>query len=638
MGRFPVVPLVVVSQSTDAVLRSIADKYEVVRKLGEGGMGAVYQVRHRLLDQLRVVKVMRPQLGRDESFEVRFKREAKVAAELRHPHIATLHDFDVTPEGTAYIVMEFVEGVTFEHLLDEEPPPLDLTLRLAHQTLEALGYLHGKGFVHRDISPDNLMYHRDPMRGAQVVLIDLGIAKRLGGEVDQNVTEAGAFLGKVRYGSPEQFGSQNQPSAASDIYSFGLVLYELLTGRHPIEGTTTASVIAAHVFRPPLSFEETDPAGAVPGPVRKIVLKALAKNPGDRFSDAAEMVAALDEAIVERAPTARTALEPERSVDVPDAPAGAVATGSSPPSETGETRALRPGEVLEAPAVTVPAEGPERPRVLRILLPLLLFLALAAGLATWWSVDRDAGLELPPEFELGPRYALVVGNNDYESQGRGLTSLISAVPDARAVSETLEKRYGYTVERLENATREQMANAVYGLENEVGPDHNLIIYYAGHGEIDPRGNGYWLPVDAEPESTALWFSNKELDDVLADIEAKRILVIADSCFSGTLLAAQEPDSPEEPDETLYREPARWVLTSGGTEPILDTGRSGHSLFTGALLEELREERDEVLTSARLYRKIDRALSRVQAPRRAPLPGHGGGEFLLVPLSEGGTSS
>src|SRR6185436_2509081 len=264
-------------------------------------MGAIYKVRHRLLDEVRVIKLMRQQLTEDEELKERFLREARLAIKLRHPNIAQLYDFTIDEEsGIAFIVMELIQGTTLEDLLAAHgPPPLGLALEIAQQSLRALGYLHTRGFVHRDISPDNLMLTEEAEGGPAVKLIDLGIAKVLGApgseKKERNLTHTGTFLGKVRYASPEQFGFEGatQVDTRGDLYSFGLVLYELLTGRYPIQGRDPASLIAGHLFRPPLDFTESDPSGRVPGGLREGVLKALAKDPADRFATAQEMSRAL---------------------------------------------------------------------------------------------------------------------------------------------------------------------------------------------------------------------------------------------------------------------------------------------------------------------------------------------------------
>ena len=269
--------------------RHLADQYELLEKLGEGGMGTVYKVRHRLLDELRVVKMMRAALRDDEALFARFLREAKVAIQLRHPQIAQLFDFTVDEQGNAFIVMEYIAGLTLEELLMAEPPSLALSLEVAVQGLQALDYLHRRNFVHRDISPDNLMLTCDVDERPFVKLIDLGIAKTIEGEAAR-FTATGYYLGKIRYSSPEQLqgAGVGKVDGRSDLYSLAVVLYELLTGRYPISGHSGPSWIAGHLYRPPLGFDETDPQERVPATLRELLLEALAKNPEDRPASAEE--------------------------------------------------------------------------------------------------------------------------------------------------------------------------------------------------------------------------------------------------------------------------------------------------------------------------------------------------------------
>jgi serine/threonine-protein kinase len=271
-------------------------KYEILEKIGEGGIGAVYKVRHRLLEEIRVIKVLRPEAASKEDLRERFLHEARIAIRLKHPNIAQLHDFSIASDGRAYIVMEFIDGVSLDALLDASgPPSVDLALEVSSQALRALDYLHENNFVHRDVSPDNLMLASSFDGRPLVKLIDLGIARHLGTEVRLTVT--GVFLGKARYCSPEQFSASADAPAEvdrrGDIYSFGIMLYELLTGIYPLHGNNFAELAGSHLFQPPKEFSETDPEGRLPDGLRAAVLRAMAKSPEDRYQTAAEFASAL---------------------------------------------------------------------------------------------------------------------------------------------------------------------------------------------------------------------------------------------------------------------------------------------------------------------------------------------------------
>ncbi len=251
-------------------------------------MGSIYRVRHRLLDEVRVIKVMQPHVVADADLKRRFLEEAKTAIRLKHPNICTLHDYAVDEDGTAYLVMEYIDGANLSDLLRlRGSPGLALSIEIAHQALLALGYLHRKGIIHRDIAPDNLMLTHDEEGRPLVKLIDLGIAKAANRSMDMTAT--GVFLGKLKYASPEQYGTLapgEKIDGRSDLYGLGVVLYELLTGIRPFKGESPAELLRAHLFTPPIAFSESDRDGKIPAEVRALILKALEKKREDRYGTA----------------------------------------------------------------------------------------------------------------------------------------------------------------------------------------------------------------------------------------------------------------------------------------------------------------------------------------------------------------
>jgi uncharacterized caspase-like protein len=240
-----------------------------------------------------------------------------------------------------------------------------------------------------------------------------------------------------------------------------------------------------------------------------------------------------------------------------------------------------------------------------------------------------------PRIDFGRFHALVIGIDAY----RQIRPLDTAVGDATAVAKLLRERYGYDVTLLTNATREQIVVALDRLRAKLTDRDNLLIYYAGHGVLDKdAGRGYWLPVDARPDTRAQWLSNIEVTDTLKAMSAKHVLVVADSCYAGSLLREDRGIAlvtGSERDVFLTRiaqKRSRTVLSSGGVEPVLDAGGGRHSVFAKAFLEALEENRD-VLDGQGLFARIRRpvVLNSPQTPEYSDirLAGHDGGDFLFV---------
>jgi len=276
-------------------LPALDEKFELLGKLGEGGMGSVYKVRHRLLNQILVVKVMTPRSAASPEHQKRFLREAQTATRLRHPGIVSIFDFVLREDGSAYMVMEYLEGANLADAVRRcGRMPAALGLFVADQVLAALSFMHEKGAIHRDIAPDNIMLTREESGLVRAKLIDLGIAKIL--DAGEELTVMNQFIGKVRYASPEQVGSRDTTGAIdgrSDIYSLGAVAYELLTGVKAFRGENILELLHAHQTGRIVPFEESDPSGELSLELREVLLRAMAVDPGDRFATAAEFRMAL---------------------------------------------------------------------------------------------------------------------------------------------------------------------------------------------------------------------------------------------------------------------------------------------------------------------------------------------------------
>jgi serine/threonine-protein kinase len=277
---------------------SILDgKYEIVQSLGRGGMGEVYLVRHVHLEELRVIKILRQDLAADETAQKRFLREARLATQIKHPNVAILHDFARLPEGSFYMVWEHVEGQHVGQWLAERGPlPALASIELGIQALRGLEAIHASGVIHRDVSPDNLMITRDRRGRYLVKIIDLGLAKNLVSEPNFEVTEAGTFMGKLKYCSPEQAqAAEGAPvDLRSDLYSFGLVLYEMISGAPAFEAGSVHGSVMKRLSEPPLPLAGRNPEVEVPVALEAVIQRALARDPEDRYPSAVSFIEALE--------------------------------------------------------------------------------------------------------------------------------------------------------------------------------------------------------------------------------------------------------------------------------------------------------------------------------------------------------
>ncbi|MGC1378539.1 MAG: protein kinase, partial [Anaerolineales bacterium] len=268
-------------------------KYRILEALGRGGMAQVYRAYHPQLDRYVAIKVLRSDLVEHDEFLARFRREAHAVSGLRHPNIVQVFDFDVQDEQY-YMVMELLEGNTLRARLNDyrargQRMPLPDVLRILTEVLAGLGYAHSEGVIHRDIKPANIMLTKRDV----AVVTDFGIAQIVGAT---QYTVSGALMGTLSYMAPEQ-GFKGQCDARSDIYSLGIVLYEMLTGYTPFDADTPLAILMKHLNDPLPLPSRSDPS--LPAVLEPIVLKALAKDPDDRYQSAAEMAAALQAAAAE---------------------------------------------------------------------------------------------------------------------------------------------------------------------------------------------------------------------------------------------------------------------------------------------------------------------------------------------------
>lgn len=279
--------------------RLLDGKYQIIDRLGVGGMGEIFKVRHIHLNELRVIKIMRPNVAADDQGLQRFLQEARTSTMIKHKNLAMLYDFAQLEDGSYYMVWEFIDGTNIQRWIGQQGAlPPRLTVEIAVQALNGLDHLHSMGLIHRDISPENIMLSQDHHGKLLVKVIDFGIAKQLGeGEGGQGLTQTGMFLGKLKYASPEQAGFLKEGEhldPRSDLYSFGILMYEMLAGRAPFQATNPHGYILKHVTEKPLAIAELNPGVTVPPQLEAIIMKSLEKNRDQRFETAAEFADTLD--------------------------------------------------------------------------------------------------------------------------------------------------------------------------------------------------------------------------------------------------------------------------------------------------------------------------------------------------------
>ncbi|HEV8122614.1 MAG TPA: serine/threonine-protein kinase [Gemmatimonadales bacterium] len=302
--------------SADFVGQVIAGRYHVTRKLGEGGMGAVYLAEHVKMGRMSAIKVMGKGMSHDPEAISRFNREAANASKINHPNCCAVYDFGETEDGTIYLAMEFIEGRTLSALLKETGPlPLRRAADLLRQCADALTAAQELGIVHRDLKPDNIMIVSQRAKDV-VKVVDFGIAKAAESESGQKVTKTGLVVGTPEYMSPEQL-SGDKLDGRSDIYSLALVFYRMITGALPFIADTAQETMIKRLTDEPMPLIQAKPDGNFPAALQPVMDKALARYPNDRYATAAEFASDVTRVAGAVSPTAsRPAADTEAKTQV----------------------------------------------------------------------------------------------------------------------------------------------------------------------------------------------------------------------------------------------------------------------------------------------------------------------------------
>ena len=392
--------------------QTLAGKYRIEKLIKTGGMGSVYRGKHVLMDKTVAIKVLRPSLAGDDAVVARFSREAKAASKISHPHAVNVTDFGEAEDGVVFLVMEYLDGRTLKEIINKEGPlALDRVIEIVRQVAGALDVAHSQGVVHRDLKSENIMLvHHDGDEWAKV--LDFGIAKirQPEGAHDTEITQANLVVGTPQYMSPEQCSQSGGLDARSDIYSLGVILYEMLAGRVPFAGDSATAIMMKQVQDSPPSILSS--RSDLPAAVDGVIKRALAKQPIDRFQSAGELAAALSAAESdESSAPAQVAVASTAAHTLPNAPVDAGA------DDADEVTLVRPRE--EIPPVSPPDRAPFQPAP-----------PPSASSFNPWKIMVPAAIALVVVF--GVVFLMTRGNSPAD-QTQGQQPAISPDPNSQAV-------------------------------------------------------------------------------------------------------------------------------------------------------------------------------------------------------------
>ena len=376
---------VALEKTDDSLIGTIlAGKYRVDARLNEGGMGTVYRATHVLMEKTVAIKVLRPSLAADEKIVARFSREARAASRISHPNALSVTDFGEDENGTVFLVMEFLSGKTLKQLIrDEGPLPLSRAVDITRQVGDALNAAHAQGVVHRDLKSDNIMLS-DMTAGDHAKVLDFGIAKinePEGGPRDAALTAPNLVIGTPQYMSPEQCSQESEIDARSDIYSLGVILYEMLVGHVPFAAESPTMVMMKHLQEPVPSV--LDERKDLPPAVGRVIARAMAKLPGNRYQNVAELIEDLTIAAgMARFAPVPVGVQPPSSAPVTDAPdeVTVVRTREAEPLVQRRAPVTVP---IRTPAAMAPPEAASF-NPLKIIIPsAIALLVVFAGIYAW---------------------------------------------------------------------------------------------------------------------------------------------------------------------------------------------------------------------------------------------------------------
>ena len=367
----------------DLVGSVVHEKFHVMKKLGEGGMGAVYLAEHVKMGRKVALKVMNPGMHQDADAIARFNREAKNASQLNHPNVCAIYDFGETPEGMIYLAMEFIEGSSLSGVIEKNGALTPArAASIIHQAADALQVAHDYGIVHRDLKPDNIMIAKGRDGSDMVKVVDFGIAKASSSDA-QKVTKTGLVVGTPEYMSPEQLAG-DKLDGRSDIYSLALVAFNCLTGTLPFPSNSAQEAMIMRLTDHPKTLAEMKPDRTWPDELQAVMDKALARDAAERYQNAAEFGRMLSRA-VENMPQTLIA---EAGTQVIGAGA-AVAAAAAKTAAVPKTRVAGPADRGGAATPVAPAPVVEPPKKSGMPVPVIAAAAtILIGVGGWFAATQ----------------------------------------------------------------------------------------------------------------------------------------------------------------------------------------------------------------------------------------------------------
>jgi len=509
--------------------------YRIIEQLGQGGMATVYKAYHASLDRYVALKALHPAFGEDVTFEARFQREARVVAKLEHPHIVPVYDY-AEHEKRPYLVMKYIEGDTLKARLSKGPLTSEEINKVVDAVGAALAYAHKQGILHRDIKPSNVLVAAD----GEMYLADFGLARIA--QSGESTLSSDMIMGTPQYISPEQAMGRKELDAGTDIYSFGVMLYEMVVGQVPFSADTPFSIIHDHIYSPLPLPQTINPN--VPEPVQRVLLKALAKERADRYVDVTELNHAFKEAW--------------REAGVPMKGTSVTIARPIPSAEKTRMKASEPTKMAAKADVAAPAPSVRKKRSSFIWVGVSLLLVLCVGavfvarqnrlFASLLGSERQVAdvptvvASVTPNVLVSPTQTLLPPTQPSQPllppEVLALQQKAKANPDNPDVQ--LELALAFWSAKMPGASYDTLLKVI----NLVGPDNETFYTQAGEKFASIDG---WLPAAAMYfQAVKTYGLDRNIPDRLLSAYHESMYKAAESSEMGLILPFDKTAQVDQP--------------------------------------------------------------------------------------------